>query len=284
MYPFLFVNGGQATLHKDDIAIFSRLYPEPTFSKTTATISGKILGPNRKTPLTGVNVIARNVASPYDDAVSAISSDFTNDYAEDAHLVGTYSLRGLTPGAQYAVFVDQILEGGFSTPPRDLPNVEELYNGAAESNNAATDDPSVYTPVSAAAGRTAANINVIFNRFPEGPLALGDDGTAELFPPFSFKLCGQTYSSVHVNANGNVTFGATAPTSRSRSRTTWEVPAHRGVLGRPQLRGGRHHRLRRGPRAVQGHLDRRAGIPQHRRQHVQHHALRGGRRPASPRV
>jgi hypothetical protein len=211
MYPFLFVNGGQATPHPDDIAIFSRLYPEPSFSKTTATISGKILGPNKKTPLTGVNVIARNVANPYDDAVSAISSDFTNDYGEDEPFVGTYSLRGLTPGAQYAVFVDQILEGGFSTPPRDLPNVEEFYNGAAESNNAATDDPSVFTAVSASAGHSRSNINVIFNRFPEGPLALGDDGTAELFPPFSFKLCGDTFSSVHVNANGSVTFGANSP-------------------------------------------------------------------------
>ena len=119
MYPFLFINGGQATPHRDDIAIFSTLYPEPTFAATTATISGRILGPNRTTPLTGVNVIARNVASPYDDAVSAISSDFTNDYTEGAPLVGRYRLRGLTPGASYAVFVDQILAGGFSTPPRD---------------------------------------------------------------------------------------------------------------------------------------------------------------------
>ena len=207
LYPFLFINGGQATLHRDDIAIFSTLYPEPTFAATTASISGRILGPNRTTPLTGVNVIARNVASPYDDAVSAISSDFTNDFTEGAPLVGRYRLRGLTPGANYVVFVDQILAGGFSTPPRALPNVEELYNGADESSNPATDDPSAFTHVSAAAGATAANINVIFNRIPEGPLAVGDDGFVELFPPFRFKLCGHSFSSVFVNANGNLTFG-----------------------------------------------------------------------------
>ena len=33
MYPFLFVNGGQATPHADDIAFFSFLYPEPIFAR-----------------------------------------------------------------------------------------------------------------------------------------------------------------------------------------------------------------------------------------------------------
>ena len=63
-------------------------------------------------------MIARNIANPYDDAVSAISSDFATDYTPGQPFVGVYTLRGLTPGASYAVFVDQILAGGFSTPPR----------------------------------------------------------------------------------------------------------------------------------------------------------------------
>ena len=108
MYPFLFINGGQATPHADDIAIFSSLYPEPTFAATTGTITGSILGPNGTTPLTGVNVIARNILNPYDDAVSAISSDFTDNFAPGSPFVGVYTLRGLTPGASYAVYVDQI--------------------------------------------------------------------------------------------------------------------------------------------------------------------------------
>jgi len=118
MYPFLFVNGGMATPHADDIAFFSFLYPEPTFASSTGTITGRIRAPNNTTPVTGVNVIARNIANPYDDAVSAISSDFAVSYAPGQPFVGVYTLRGLTPGASYAVFVDTILEGGFSTPPR----------------------------------------------------------------------------------------------------------------------------------------------------------------------
>ena len=89
MYPFLFINGGQATPHADDIAIFSTLYPEPAFAATTGTITGNIVAPNNTTPLTGVNVIARNIANPYDDAVSAISSDFTDDFASGSPFVGS---------------------------------------------------------------------------------------------------------------------------------------------------------------------------------------------------
>jgi hypothetical protein len=208
MYPFLFINGGQATPHADDIAIFSFLYPEATFAASTGAISGRILGPNNTARLTGVNVIARNIANPFDDAVSAISSDFTNNYAVGAPLVGTYTLRGLTPGASYAVFVDQILAGGFSTPPRVLPGPEEFYNGPLESNNIVTDVPNVFTPIVAAAGVTARNINIIFNRTPPGPIAAGDDTSTEIFPFFRMRVCGDVYESLFVNSNGNITFGA----------------------------------------------------------------------------
>jgi hypothetical protein len=36
MYPFLYINGGMATPHRDDIAFFSTLYPEPHFASTRA--------------------------------------------------------------------------------------------------------------------------------------------------------------------------------------------------------------------------------------------------------
>jgi hypothetical protein len=212
MYPFYFgVTSGTSSLHADDVASLSALYPEPSFATTTGSISGYVFAPNGTTPLTGVNVIARNVANPFTDAVSAISSDYTDVFTPGSSpFVGLYTIRGLTPGAQYVVFVDEILAGGFSTPPLPtLPGPEEFYNGANESNDPSTDDPAVSTPVTVAANSTASGVDVIFNTPGEGdPLPVGDDGSVQVFLPFTFEICGLGFESVFVNANGNLTFGA----------------------------------------------------------------------------
>ncbi|NIQ30372.1 MAG: hypothetical protein GTN89_08380, partial [Acidobacteria bacterium] len=81
----------------------------------------------------------------------AISSDFTDDFTPCCPAAGRYTINGLTPGATYAVFVDQILAGGFSTPPAILPGAEEFYNGAGETGDA-SDDPLDFTGIVAAAG------------------------------------------------------------------------------------------------------------------------------------
>ena len=207
MYPFFFgPQFGTESLAQDDLASISRLYPEPTYLATTASVAGSIFGPNGTTRLSGVNVIARNVANPFLDSVSALSGDFTDATDPAASpVVGTYRFTGLTPGAQYAVFVDEILDGGFSTPPRSLPGPEEFHSGASESN---TDAPGTFTAVTAAAGATRTGVDVIFNVAQPGqPLAVGDDGFVELFPPFPIDFCGERFSSLFVNANGSVTFG-----------------------------------------------------------------------------
>jgi hypothetical protein len=213
MYPFYFGPGfGTASPHKDDVASLSALYPATGFFASTGTIRGRILASNGRTPKTGFNVIARNVANPYLDAVSAISSDYAFDYTPGAPFVGVYTLRGLTPGADYAVYVDGIMEGGFSTPPGVLPGPEEFYNGAAEGNNSLSDPPNQFVALRATAAQIRSGINIIFNRFrPLELLPLLDDSAFELSLPFPFFMCGTFYDDVIVNANGTVSFGAPNP-------------------------------------------------------------------------
>ena len=229
MYPFFFGSQfGEESPALEDVTSISRLYPEPTYFATTASVAGSIFSSNGTTRLSGVNVIARNVDNPFLDAVSALSGDFTDeiDPAVSA-VVGTYRFTGLTPGAQYAVYVDEILDGAFSTPPRDLPGPEEFHSGAAESNS---DAPGTFAAVAAAAGATRSGVNVIFNvPLPGEPLAVGDDGFVELFPDFPIDFCGQRFSSLFVNANGNITFG------RADGAFSETTPAH--LNGPPRIAG-----------------------------------------------
>jgi hypothetical protein len=232
MYPFYFgPAAGTSTPHKDDIATLSTLYPSATFAASTGSIRGRILSASGRTPKTGFNVIARNIANPFADAVSAISSDFTRDYDPDAPLVGVYTLRGLTPGARYAVFVDYILEGGFSTPPAVVQvGPEEFYSGSSERRRADVDPPNEFAPVTAVAGITRSNVNIIFNGFEAGaPLPVDDEEAVEVELPFAFRMCGTRFNEVIVNANGTLSFGRA---NRDASDSVAEF-----LAGPPQIAG-----------------------------------------------
>ena len=224
MYPLILLdvaNGevaaiaGQDTLDTDDRATLSALYPEPAFITNFGTISGRVIGFNGEA-VSGVNVIARNVDNPFEDAFSSISGSLGGFVPAGHPLAGAYSLHGLTPGARYAVYVDEILLGDFSIPQRfGLPGPEEFYSGAAESDNPQTDNPATFTALTAVAGQTLTGIDIIFNRRQPGPLPfdvfLADGGVRpwlEFALPFRFEMCGTSFGSVFLNAfQGTLTFG-----------------------------------------------------------------------------
>ena len=151
MYPF--AGGTSATPHQDDIAIASTLYPEPGMPLTDfGTITGTLFGAP-STPRTGGQIIARNMANPFQDAVSAISGDFLQFDIPGDPTRGTYTLNTLTPGGMYSLEVRDSVAGDFSTEvfvPSDgfafpslgpLPGPEEFYSGPDESHSNPIDDP-----------------------------------------------------------------------------------------------------------------------------------------------
>jgi hypothetical protein len=207
MYPFIdpsFLTGSgvaQGSVDQlDDMASISDIYPDAGWPLGFGTISGTIYESDGVTEVTGVNVIVRNVADPFNDSSSMLSGAFSQG---DAGPDGSYAFHGLTPGASYVVYVDEIVAGGFSTPPVfPLPGPEEFYNGAMESGDADIDDKCASVAIAAVLD-TDIDADIIFNF----ELNLGDDDSKEVALPFTFNMCGEDYNSVWVGSNGFVTFG-----------------------------------------------------------------------------
>jgi hypothetical protein len=157
----------QAHIHTlDDIAAISDLYPGPGWPNAYGTITGKIFDVDGKTQLTGVNVIARNLSDPYAGANSALSGEWTEGlFGPD----GTYTLRGLRPGAKYVVYVDAIFAGGFPTPPLwYLPGPERFYNGKPTGNTTSFTSCK-YQVITASAG-ASSTANIQFERIQGAPV------------------------------------------------------------------------------------------------------------------
>jgi hypothetical protein len=103
----------------------------------------QILDVDGTTELTGVNVIARNLANPFTDATLALSGGWTQGlFGAD----GSFTLHGLKPGAQYVIYTDAVLAGGFPTPPMwFLPGAERFFDGRP-SNGKEEDDHETFDP------------------------------------------------------------------------------------------------------------------------------------------
>jgi hypothetical protein len=182
MYPFLGIGGptdsgaGMATVDRlDEIAAISDLYPAAGWPENFGTIRGTVSsllnirgnGTGDMTEVTGVNVVARNVADPFNDFTSAISGFASKGQVGPD---GSFELNGLTPGASYVLYLDNLMSGAYSYMPRliALPGPEEYYNGALESGDGRNDDRCAWTAVTATPGAPVA-ADITFNRVKGGP-------------------------------------------------------------------------------------------------------------------
>jgi hypothetical protein len=169
MYPFISpeeTGAAMSTVDRpDDIAALSNLYPAAGWPANRGAIRGQILLRDGRTPLTGVNVVARNVDDPLGDVVTVMSGDQTQGLLGPD---GRFTINGLRPGARYVLYVEGIIAGGFPTPPAVLPSFQEYWNGAGESGDANADDPCAWSTVTAQAGTPAA-ASIAFNGIARAP-------------------------------------------------------------------------------------------------------------------
>jgi hypothetical protein len=174
MYPFLDINpvsGMGAAMSSvdriDDMAAISNLYPEAGWPSSHGTIRGRVLLSDESTEITAVNVIARNIANPFGDFSSYLSGQVSKGQAGPD---GSFELNGLTPGAQYVVYVDNLVQGGFSIPRLIvLPGPEEYYNGLSESGDGEEDDRCQWTTIATAAG-APVTADISFNKVKGAPV------------------------------------------------------------------------------------------------------------------
>lgn len=179
MYPFISNNPGawpsptgqyQATVStNEDFAAISSIYPAPSFAAQTGSISGTVTYPFSKDGIIGVNVVARNVDNPYEDAITVMTGDWNDGIAKAGQGMGEFTLHGLTPGARYVVHVENILVGGFPTPSVYLPGPTEYFNGNQESDDAKSDNACDYEEIEVAAGELRNGIDIEVNGVKKAP-------------------------------------------------------------------------------------------------------------------
>jgi hypothetical protein len=158
----------------DAMAAISDLYPGPQWPEAYGTIEGKVYDLDGRTELTGVNVIVRNLADPYEGATSALSGQLTQGLLGPD---GSFVIHGLKPGRQYVLYVDAIMAGGFPTPPLwFLPGKERFYVRAdAEQDSSESRDHTVpfnpcrYSVVTAQAGQVM-RAPIKFQQQPGAPM------------------------------------------------------------------------------------------------------------------
>lgn len=167
MFPFINVRGSaganQHTVNvKDDIVNISDLYPTAEYKSQFGSIKGKLLT-KEGVEYSGVNLIARNLDNPYEDVISQQSGNMTQGRIGPD---GSFTINGLTPGARYALYTQEINAGGYPTPQTNILSEPEYWNDN-ESANPSTDNACEMTEIVVSAGETK-EVEMVFNGYQDG--------------------------------------------------------------------------------------------------------------------
>ena len=171
-------------LQKDDVGLVSLLYPSASFATNLGEVQGRLFAADGVTPVNCGNIIVRNLADPFVDAVGAITGISQDAGTPPPTQAGSYRAAGLTPGASYVVGLTQIpafAVGGSNLtdlcdPVPLLLGPEEFYNAASESSSPGVDNPSCFVVVTAGAPTTG--IDIVLNSSPTSSAAC--DGFADV--------------------------------------------------------------------------------------------------------
>lgn len=179
MYPYIDVNPNawpeptgehQATATTaEDYAAISSVYPNANFASDMGTIRGTVTYPFSNDGIIGLNIVARNIDNPYEDAITAMTGDWNDGEPGATQGEGAFTLQGLTPGARYVVHVETIFAGGFPTPQAGLPGPSEYWNGSRENDDATRDDSCDYEEIVLSAGEVRSGIDIAINGLKKAP-------------------------------------------------------------------------------------------------------------------
>jgi len=162
------------SLHLDDMAALSALYPAKSFAETRGSIAGHVLQHDAHSPLPGVHVVARSLGDPRGIAAGAVSGarywpKAPGKGTPPTALAGSYEVSGLPPGL-YTLQIEPIAPafrgpaalGRFDPPPR-LDGPAEFWNGDGESADGGLDHPGDALPILVLPGVTTDGIDVVAN-------------------------------------------------------------------------------------------------------------------------
>lgn len=164
------------TLHPDDVAAISSLYPKDNYLSESGIISGSIKDKNGDA-VQKVNAIARNMDDPLCEAFSAVTGrkclpildttgtpNFNGKICGSETMKGNYVIEGVEPGT-YTVEVEELEEGWIrrgmwpNELDVELPGDAEFYN--IEDN--ASESLYKYSQVRVLSGESVAGIDIVLN-------------------------------------------------------------------------------------------------------------------------